>query len=473
MAITYLNDFDLTDHEIANLILKDVKLSEAPAVPEPYDIYRLPDGTPYYVTAAGVANPFHDNSIQVVDTPDGSPLKATTNGRVVQLDIAEATGIAPGIISAADKAKLDASIPISQVLAPLGISGNDDGTQTLTIALADATNPGTLSVEHFALLDGATSQDVPNSLILRGDPSSEGGSQTFLGSAVASSLSVTSSISASDISATSITVGAVNTEDVNSAATVGFVKNVVQGSVRDALAGMDRKAQGVRAAVGTDTPLTSTFGTFDEVAIASTDTNKSILLYNQTNPAENGAYDVTAGGLVRRADSNSAANLTTGASYQVEDGTSANHIFTLVTRDGFVLGTDALTFLDISGVNVLVSGNGISIINQQINAKTTVDRTVINADGNIDIAPAYDTAVDNKIAAAIANKKYVAVIGDGVATSFLLPHNLGEDIDVTIWENTLPGDKVYTDISRETANSIRVTFGAAPAPQSYKVVVKA
>lgn len=225
---------------------------------------------------------------------------------------------------------------------------------------------------------------------------------------------------------------------LQSAVPQSFVENLVQNALRDAIAGMDRKAQGVRVAVNTNTSLTSTFGTFDGVAIASTDPNKSILLFNQTNPAQNGAYNITASGLVRRADSDSAANLTNGATYQVEAGSYENHVFTLVTADGFAIDTDPLTFLDISGVNVLREGDGISIVNQRINAKTTVDRLIVNGDGNLDIAPNYEG--QNSI-------KKVGVITEGIWNGSPLSLEYG-GLGVTTYEG-----------ARSVLNIERTVFG--------------
>lgn len=306
---------------------------------------------------------------------------------------------------------------------------------TVDIAPATATTPGAMSAEHYALLDGATSEQTPDTVVLRDQYGDIRAAQ----------------FQASDEIAAPVVRMLQSPQRPDHVVNLGYLQN----ALRDAIAGMDRKAQGVRAALDTHIPLGRRFGTFDGVAIAEGDTNTSILLFNQENPAENGPYNVTADGLVRRADSNNTTNLTNGATYQVESGTYANHIFTLVTQNGFTLDTDPLTFLDISGVNVLRSGAAIEINDQRISVRTTPGRTIINADNSVDIDPNWvgQTSITtlgevltgtwsaNTIAIEHGGTKATTaegarinlgvaedlrfVLGDGVATQFTVAHGLG------------------------------------------------
>ena len=365
---------------------------------------------------------------------------------------------------------------------------------TLDIALATETTPGALSSKLFSLLAPATND--PTAIFFPYVKGGVEGETTLVDINFINASTINAAIFTAITQVETPRIVGLNTDPnsllENYAAPVGYVNNQIQNALRDAIAGMDRKAQGVRAAIGVDTPLTSTFGTYDGETITAADTNKSILLYGQANPIENGAYNVTATGLVRREDSNTTANLSNGASYQVESGTNANHIFTLVSRDGFVIDTDPLMFLDISGTNVLRSGSAISIVNQTINARTTIDRIIVNADNSLDIAPAYDAAVDKKIADAIAadnqniqdvahggtggstvtlaqqnlgiEATVISVLGDGAAKVFRVIHGLGT-MDVSV-DGLYLGQSTFIDhspIDSETVE-IRASLGSTPIP---------
>lgn len=501
MAITYLNDFDYTDHELANLILKDVKLGEAPASPEPYDIYRLPDGTPVYVNTAGIVRPIHEDSLTEISGV--GPLSFVTNGRSVQAAIAEATADSPGIITA-DNYKLLAGASVTGTPGTLvmrderGVSGFDTvityelrasiisnldfpqapdnatrkdfveqlveqaiatansvsaqnvntvaGTApilvnrtgqdvTIDIAPADATNPGTLSPEHYALLYRATSARSYETLVKR----DENGYVTVDRLTAEEDVNVAGNIAVGNIvqavrfqtanvSINQDSIAGLSGNPIRDdyAASAGFVRNQIQMAVRDAIAGLDRKSQGIRLAFATNLPLTTTGGTYQGITLTP---NDSILLFGQTNPAENGTYSfTTGGGLIRRADSNNPANLTTGALYQVEAGDYANHAFSLITQPGFVIDRDALTFLDLSGVNVIKGSNSVQIIDQVVS-----------------ITPQYDATVNDRIAAAIVNNNKnvidIAHGGTGSTTVIGSQENLG--IEATVI-SVLGGGTTFT-----------------------------
>lgn len=74
------------------------------------------------------------------------------------------------------------------------------------------------------------------------------------------------------------------------------------------------------------------------------------------------------------------------------------------------------------------------------------------------------------------NAAYAETIGDGSATSFTITHNLGtEDVIVQLWDLTgtdpveATGDA--STIEATDTDTVTVTFGAAPATDSYRVVI--
>lgn len=406
---------------------------------------------------------------------------------------------------------------VSEVNGVGAITASTDsaGVVNVSASLATATTPGTLSAQQFAMLTGATELNVPGTVVLRGAGGS--GGQTAFDSInvveltasnnILSSFIGATTINGQDISANNIIVNvALTTPEVtglsatpagnSSATSKGYVDTLVQNSLRDAVAGLDAK-DGVRVAVDTNTALTSVFGTFGGVAIAASDTNKSILLINQTNSTENGAWLVSASGLTRRKDSDTVANLTTGAFYPVEDGTYKQNVFSMITPNGYVMGTDAIVFLNISGVNTIVAADGLTRNGQTINVGGTTDRIRVLAD-SIDIAPAFDLSIESRIATAIAplldqtetqalidlslvpltqggQKEVFFRVGDGTSLSFDLTHNLiSSRPSVTGFYNGQPLGAIDFQVLGTGAIRVFASLGGSPlAVDSLEIVVKA
>jgi hypothetical protein len=69
---------------------------------------------------------------------------------------------------------------------------------------------------------------------------------------------------------------------------------------------------------------------------------------------------------------------------------------------------------------------------------------------------------------------FAATIGDGVATSYVVTHNLGtRDILPRCREVSAPYAFVEPTFSATTTDTLTVTFGVAPATNSRRVIVKA
>lgn len=69
-------------------------------------------------------------------------------------------------------------------------------------------------------------------------------------------------------------------------------------------------------------------------------------------------------------------------------------------------------------------------------------------------------------------RKYIQTIGNGVATSFDIQHNLEtEDVTVQVWETTGNRELVTVDVQIINENSVRITFAAAPEVNAYNAVV--
>lgn len=425
-AVPVLHDEEHFGNKIGGAILEGNKLGTT-ATEAGHLFYK--DDFIHFINESGVEIPSHDNSLTDIDVADDSPLTVTTNGRKVELDIALATALKAGILSA----------------------------------------------EHYALLAGATANNNPNTIVMRGAGGS--GGSTSLGDAIVGSLD------ADRIFTSSITGLSSSYSADSDAASQGFVNNLIQ-DLNIAVGGRDFK-DSVRLAFTTNLPLNARPPAQGGVTVAN---GESVLLLGQTDASQNGAYTWNGSNLVRRADSNG-ANLTAGATYYVEAGDLASYHYTLATSD-FTLDTDPLTFLDAS--DVALAGDGLVKEGRIIHARGVTDEIAITADA-IGIAPAYTAATEQKIATAIAPlqdetevqnlistalESYGAVgeriftFGDGVATEFTCTHNAGQRYPVV--QGYYQGRKFEVNIisSSTTSFTFTASLGGTPvAADSITIVV--
>lgn len=112
-------------------------------------------------------------------------------------------------------------------------------------------------------------------------------------------------------------------------------------------------------------------------------TGDRVLITQQTNKAENGIYVVNASGAPTRApDANTSEKLNAGATVFVSEGSGwGNTAHTLTTNDPIVLGTTALTFVQVAGYTSLNAGPGLSIVGGYEWAITAANSSIqVNAD---------------------------------------------------------------------------------------------
>jgi len=121
-----------------------------------------------------------------------------------------------------------------------------------------------------------------------------------------------------------------------------------------------------------------------------------VLVKNQSTPAQNGFYKVTAIGdgsnpfiLTRTPDADAASELTAGAFTFTEEGTLNGDNGYVMSTDGAVtLGTTAITFEQFSGAGQITAGNGLTKNGNTIDAVGTADKITVSADA-ITIASGY------------------------------------------------------------------------------------
>lgn len=149
--------------------------------------------------------------------------------------------------------------------------------------------------------------------------------------------------------------------------------------------GLDVK-ESVRVATTAAGTLASSFANGSTVDGVSLSTGDRILLKDQADASENGVYTVNASGApTRAADFDADSEVTAGAFFFVEEGTTnADNGFTLTTNDDITVGTTDLTFTQFSGSGQITAGTGMTKSGNTLN--------VVGGDGIT--ANANDIAVD-------------------------------------------------------------------------------
>lgn len=84
--------------------------------------------------------------------------------------------------------------------------------------------------------------------------------------------------------------------------------------------------------------------------------------------------------------------------------------------------------------------------------------------------PNFATTITNQIA--LKADKYSATVGNGIATSFVVTHNLNSrDVAITIRETASPYAQVITDVEMTTLDTVTVKFASAPTSGQYTITI--
>jgi len=239
-----------------------------------------------------------------------------------------------------------------------------NGTVSLTLNLADASNAGLLSSTFYSLLNAATASNTNGTLALR-DASGR--------------LQVT---------APSADLDAANKAYVDAARNGLDVKQSVKLATNAALPGYTHSS-GV---------LTATSVGVLSVDSANVLLGNRILVKNETssNAPFNGIYVVTNPGdgdeafvLTRADDANHSDEVTPGMFVFVEQGDIWADSGWVLTTDGTVnLGVTNLTFVQFSSAGQSIAGNGLTKTGNTIDVGGTTDRISVTSDA-VDIASTY------------------------------------------------------------------------------------
>lgn len=169
-----------------------------------------------------------------------------------------------------------------------------------------------------------------------------------------------------------------------------------------------------------------------------------ILVKDQTTWSENGIYVAGTGAWVRSDDANEDGELTAASALFIEEWTiSQDTQYVISTNWTIVIGTTAITFIQLWAWVSYIAGNGIDIAWSVISVDT-----------------------------AVTTRKYAVNIWDAAATAFTVTHNLWTlDIQVVVRE-IATWEEIIVPNRASTTSQCVIEFWTAPALNEYRVIVQ-
>lgn len=200
--------------------------------------------------------------------------------------------------------------------------------------------------------------------------------------------------------------------------------------------------------------------TFDGVTATNGDI---ILVKDQTTTSQNGVYifDTDTTPMVRATFADTAEELE-GMIVNVTEGTASGGVQYRQTEINFTLDTDPVLWTSFGGSSPPASETTAGLVEMYTQAEL---------DAGTDDTNRAASAL--KIANSVwAKLKFNTDIGDGVATSYVVTHNLNSlDVTVSVFSNAGNQDKIEVEVQRTSVNSVTIVFSSAPASNSHRVVV--
>ena len=230
-------------------------------------------------------------------------------------------------------------------------------------------------------------------------------------------------------------------------------KNYVDTQIQSAAAGIDCKAS-VRVVANTNITLSGT-QTIDGISVIAGD---RVLVRGQTTASQNGVYVCAAGAWTRATDADATGEITPGAFWFVEEGTTYGKTQWRCENTGSItLGTTSITINQFGAASAYIAGNGLTLAGNTFGVGAGTGITV-TADA---------VAIDPSVVA----RKYAATVGDGSATSITVTHNLNNQDVVTQVRELATNKLVEVDVTNNGVNTVVIDFAVAPASNTYRVVV--
>jgi hypothetical protein len=240
--------------------------------------------------------------------------------------------------------------------------------------------------------------------------------------------------------------------------TLQQVNNLLSAAVN----GQDWK-NAVKVAVTTNVNVASPGASLDGIALTAGD---RVLLTAQSTGAQNGLYvwNGSATAMTRATDADVSAEVTSGMSIPIEQGTHAASIAILTTPDPIVLGTTTLTFTYLANASSYVQGTGITITGNTISLNVPVT-VALGGTGATTAAGART----NLGAPQIGFAQDIPALTAGVAQNVV--HNLGTlDVHIEVYRKS-DGASADIGLSRVDINTVSVIADVAVAAAALRVVI--
>lgn len=451
----------------------------------------------------GVAAHTLNNVLESVTASGALVATPNTSTKATALTITAATGSVPGTMSAADKAKLDASTSANtpSTLVIRDSSGN--------IAAATITGSLTGTASNASALGSATLAQVRDFSLTTGvrDYTAISGFDVRVRTAPVNELAApngTLSLGSQRI------VNLADPASAQDAATKNYVDSIASGlntkpSVRLATAGALPAATYANGSAGVGSTLTGTSNGALSVDGTTVAINDRILVKNQSVQSENGVYTVSTVGtggtayvLTRATDSDTPAEVNSLFVFVSSGSTQASSGWVQSTKGTIVMGTTALVFSQFSGSSAYSAGDGLAQAGSVFSVVGTANRVAVTSSG-VDIASNYAgqssittlgtvaTGTWNATAIAVAKggtgattqagaRTALGAVGKATGvvpagTSYTFNHALNTtDVVVAVYEVS-SGDQVLFDVEIVDVDNVQIISGSAVSAGAFKVVV--
>lgn len=199
----------------------------------------------------------------------------------------------------------------------------------------------------------------------------------------------------------------------------------------------------VRIVLETNVPYVSTTVpsgsiTLDGTLLANGD---RVALVGQTNPAENGVYDVSDSAFWTRSADFAGASLRPGLAFLVREGTYAETHWAVANDTPITPGTTPVTFVQINAPLQYTAGAGLVLNNKEFALASNIPR------------------------------RFASLAGDGTSTNLQVAHGLAtRDVVVSVYYD-VDGEEIECGIQRTNANTLVLSFAVAPAADELRCVV--
>ncbi len=233
-------------------------------------------------------------------------------------------------------------------------------------------------------------------------------------------------------------------------------KLYVDNAVQQAAAGLDAK-QSVRLIETSNVALTG-LQVHDSVTAVAGD---RILLTGQTDPSENGVWVASAGAWVRATDEDETGEITPGAFWYVEEGTLLGATQWIVNNTGTItVDTDPITINQFGAASVYTAGDGLQLIGSEFSVLLDTDSGLLST--------ATGLAIDYSVVPRIQR----FTVGDGVATTFTLTHNLNTlDVITQVRCVSAGNSEAEVDVVAATLNTTTISVTNAPATNDLVITL--